>query len=487
MRASHRRLGALVVAAALAVAGCSVDLDLDGQSLTVDGPGATPTPGPGPTPTVGEPVPTPEGTGVPTPTPVEEPDDLPLDVAIEVAFADVEAYWAERFVELYGIEFTPVADKIPYWPSRPETLPACAGETAPPAVYMDNAFYCPPDDIIAWDAEGLFPDLYATFGDFAVALVIAHEYGHAVQSRVGWDFGPTIFIELQADCLAGAWAGAVDRGESPTGLSLSPKDLEGAIGGYLTFADPIGTPAGDPHAHGSGFDRVRAFIDGYSGDAEVCGDYLTSPPDVAEISFDPFDPNEGDMPLAELEPLLIEDLDTWWATDGAALLGIEWEPPRVLSYGDPAGAPPCDGRDPPRELAAERGYYCIRDNLVAYEAGAFQQDLFGASGDMAATYVLLHLYGQSLAVAQGLTDPGDVVLRADCLAGVWLADVYTQVADREERHLLFLSAGDLDEAIVGSVSWEPNGPSLQPPGEVRAFDRIAALSTGFFVGADDCP
>ena len=48
------------------------------------------------------------------------------------------------------------------------------------------------------------------------------------------------------------------------------------------------------------------------------------------------------------------------------------------------------------------------------------------------------------------------------------------------------SIADMDEAIVGTVSWLPNGPSLADPGDVRPFDRIAQLSAGFFDGADAC-
>ncbi|MCB0996880.1 MAG: neutral zinc metallopeptidase [Acidimicrobiales bacterium] len=493
----------VLLALSLGAAACSAQVDLTTNEVTSAGGGfSTPGPGdptPGPTDTPGPeetltpepddpPVATTPEAGDPTPAPSDDvEDDLPYDQTILLSFADVEAYWAIRLPEAFDTEFEPVTEKIPYRPSQPSTLPSCGGETGPPEVYQFNAFYCPPDDFIAYDDEGLFPDLYGTFGDFAVALVIAHEYGHAIQNRIGQDFGPTIYIELQADCLAGAWTGTVERGESPTDLTLSPTDLEEAIGGYLTFADPIGTPSQAQGAHGSGFDRMRAFLDGFTNDVEACGDYLTNRPPVAELPVFQDDP-AGNMPLVELEPLLEQDLNDWWAGEGSDLLGIAWTAPTVRTYQSPGQAPDCDGAAVRSDLALERGYYCVEDNLIAYDAGPFQQDLFATAGDLTATYQLLHLYGQSVAIAQGLTDPAEVVARADCLAGVYLGDVFsTPDGQAEAEHNnLRLTAGDMDEAIVGTVSWLPNGPSLADPGDVRPFDRIAQLSAGFFDGADAC-
>jgi hypothetical protein len=85
---------------------------------------------------------------------------------------------------------------------------------------------------VQWDAEGLMAPLYEQFGDFTVALVLAHEWGHAIQERFGFDdsANPTIVSELQADCLAGAWTGYVASGESDI-LVLEPGDLEEACPG----------------------------------------------------------------------------------------------------------------------------------------------------------------------------------------------------------------------------------------------------------------
>ena len=42
-----------------------------------------------------------------------------------------------------------------------------------------NAYYRPSEDVVAWDAEGLLPELREKFGDFMIPVVMAHEWGHA--------------------------------------------------------------------------------------------------------------------------------------------------------------------------------------------------------------------------------------------------------------------------------------------------------------------
>src|SRR5699024_5597229 len=71
-----------------------------------------------------------------------------------------------------------------------------------------NAFYCPPADVIAWDRAQLLPMLHQEFGPMAIGTVLAHEYGHAIQSDLGSRAGisrdtKTIVREQQADCFAG--------------------------------------------------------------------------------------------------------------------------------------------------------------------------------------------------------------------------------------------------------------------------------------------
>ena len=74
-----------------------------------------------------------------------------------------------------------------------------------------NAFYCVKSNFIAYDDVALMPRLAETFGTFSVALVLAHEWGHAIQDRAGNDGEQTVYLEQQADCFAGAFLATSPR------------------------------------------------------------------------------------------------------------------------------------------------------------------------------------------------------------------------------------------------------------------------------------
>lgn len=175
-------------------------------------------------------------------------------------FASLEVYWAETLPEVFGVPFTPPSRYVYY---RPEQAPGprCGPEQAP----ARNAFYCPVGDFIAWDETGLLIPYYVRSGDFAAAFVLAHEYGHVVQARLPERERLGVLTELQADCFAGAWARAVQEQGA-----LESGDLDEATLAVFAARDVPGTPFTDPRAHGSGFERTRAFSDGYEAGPRRC-------------------------------------------------------------------------------------------------------------------------------------------------------------------------------------------------------------------------
>ena len=176
----------------------------------------------------------------------------------------LETFWAILYPDLFGTAWTPVSGTIPYRPSS-GTFPACAGNTLDRAFYEGNAFYCAADDYVAWDDEVLFPDLYAQIGDFAIGLILANEWGRAVQSRAGLDIH-TPAAQLQVDCLAGVWAAALVPEDNPMEILLSAGDLEEGIAGFLTLS---ATPGEDGAV--SAFDRFESFKDGFFSGTDACG------------------------------------------------------------------------------------------------------------------------------------------------------------------------------------------------------------------------
>jgi predicted metalloprotease len=174
----------------------------------------------------------------------------------------LEAYWARAMPA--DLDAAYPGNPSGYFYYRPEEKPgpSCGRQPAPPK----NAFYCPPEDFIAWDETGLLIPYYIR-GDFAAAYVLAHEFGHAIQARLpeNRQLNVGILRELQADCLAGAWARSVEQ----QGL-LQAGDLDEAVTGLYSARDLPGTDFTDPRAHGSGFQRIRAFGHGYEGGPREC-------------------------------------------------------------------------------------------------------------------------------------------------------------------------------------------------------------------------
>lgn len=491
----------LCLALAMLAAACGTQLDIEiATDNSTDGANSSgpvvatePTPDGPDAPTPSTESPTPEAV-TPTPVPVVSRPALSLDDAIPFYFDSVEEYWSQRLAEVQGVDFEPVSDRFPYDPSDLDTVPECAGQLGPRELYEGNAFYCSPDDFIAWDNVGLFPDLLQQFGDFAVGLVIAHEYGHAVQERTG-ERGPTIFIELQADCYAGAWAGAMDRGEigGSGPMQLSGDDLNGAIGGFLLFRDPLGTPESDPGAHGSAFDRVSAFVDGFRAGPETCTDYLVDRPEVATILIDLSDPNEGNLPLDDLIPLLEDDLEPYLNRLGADVIGASYTAPAVaVAFGGAAGdPPPCGDLSVTAEEVRGIAFFCTETGQVFYDRSEMD-DLFTRdnAGDFASAYSFAHAYAQSLVVASDVEAGLQQVLSADCIVGVWARDIWEEqqlvIAAEERLHALSLSAGDLDEGVFGLVLVPGTVPSLAQEVQLLAFDRVASFGSGFFDGLNEC-
>ena len=145
-------------------------------------------------------------------------------------------------------------------------------------------FYCPADQTIYIDTafyDQLNRQLGAGPGDFARYYVIAHEYGHHVQTisgvsdsiRSAQNQNPRqanqlqVLMELQADCYAGVWAGknrnAIEPGDFEEGMQAAS-----AIGD-----DALTGGRGNPESftHGTSAQRMQALRLGLeSGDDRQC-------------------------------------------------------------------------------------------------------------------------------------------------------------------------------------------------------------------------
>ena len=149
-------------------------------------------------------------------------------------------------------------------------------------------FYCPRDQKVYVDLTfyGELRERFGAPGDFAQAYVLAHEIGHHIQTLTGINDDVrraqarepqarnrlSVQMELQADCLAGAWGySASQRG------ILEPGDVEEGLRAAAAIGDDrIQSMSGrgvhpESFTHGSSTQRVEWLRRGLaSGDPDAC-------------------------------------------------------------------------------------------------------------------------------------------------------------------------------------------------------------------------
>jgi uncharacterized protein len=210
-------------------------------------------------------------------------DDLRTFVA--VVLGDTEDVWHEAFRKMGR---TYQAPKLVLFSGAVESACGMAGSATGP-------FYCPSDHKVYLDLS-FFEDLRTRFGapgDFAQAYVIAHEVGHHVQTLLGISqkvnqlqsrVNPSernklsVRMELQADCLAGAWAQQANKsrqileaGDVEEGLNAAS-----AIGDDRIQRKTRGYVVPDAFTHGSAAQRVHWFKLGLqSGNIQACDTFNT--------------------------------------------------------------------------------------------------------------------------------------------------------------------------------------------------------------------
>jgi uncharacterized protein len=187
---------------------------------------------------------------------------------------DVDAYWTKTF-EDSGLP----EPRVSYgWIPAGQAAQSACGPLDDSA-----AAYCSGDDTI-YISEQFASDIYngaldhalpgssqgfgRTYGDFAVAYIVAHEYGHQIQDELGLfqQYGqqvPTMAFELQADCYAGAWAHSAAQEDR-----VSDEDVQEALDAALAVGD---FDTANPGHHGTPEQRREAWLSGFeSGDPAAC-------------------------------------------------------------------------------------------------------------------------------------------------------------------------------------------------------------------------
>ena len=188
--------------------------------------------------------------------PIEEVDGDSLAGDVRSAVGVTDAFWRQEFPDVFGRSYRSPRVEGGY---RGENGPTCGGQ---PSVAF-NAFYCPAQDFLAWD-DNLMAAGYQQIGDAWVYLIIAHEWGHAIQAQLPARYVSPA-VELQADCLAGAaLQGAADQGL----VRIEPGDDEEIATTLEAVADDY--PWTDQGSHGNARQRIAAFRAGVSRGVDGC-------------------------------------------------------------------------------------------------------------------------------------------------------------------------------------------------------------------------
>jgi predicted metalloprotease len=193
--------------------------------------------------------------------------EAPLEEVAVASFNDAQDVWDRALGDRYD-----PAKLVLFWDG---TRSGCGDASA-----AMGPFYCPLDRKVYIDL-GFYRELARRFGApgaFAQAYVIAHEVGHHVQNELGiarrvqaaQERDPSarntlsVRMELQADCLAGAWArtlgerGRLDPGDIDAGLRAAA-----AVGDDRIQRQTTGRVRPEAFTHGTAEQRARWFRRGY--------------------------------------------------------------------------------------------------------------------------------------------------------------------------------------------------------------------------------
>ncbi|MQY25064.1 neutral zinc metallopeptidase [Nocardia aurantia] len=403
-------------------------------------------------------------------------DRLALD-----ALDDIQTFWQGAFARNFDGAFAPLTT-FRSWDARApqrDDLQFCGEST----YQVINAAYCRLDNTIGWDRGVLLPMMNDDFGPMAVVMVLAHEYGHAVQNMAHLVAGgdPVLVKEQQADCFAGVFMRHVAEGGAQHFTINTSDGLNKVLAATVAIRD---ANPGDPEAvHGSAFERVTAVQIGFTDGPKSCKAI-----DVRDVNrrrknlpqnFGVDDSGETEVSKSNLVEL---------TKAMAAVLPISKEP----TYDYHGATLHClDGADT-RPVT-----YCPATNTIGIDLPALarrgapddpERDGFPThvGGDYNAYVVLVSRYALAVqeSAHQQLAGPKPA-LRAACLSGV----ITAKLADPKRaagQGDISLSVGDLDKAVSGLLTDGLAASDVDGRTVPSGFSRVDAFRAGVLGSRQTC-
>lgn len=435
-----------------------------------------------------------------------------FDQLVQNALSDVMEFWKREYPKISGgKQLPPIKGGLFSFDggeiartghaSGPAAQDKCIQDS--PREIIDNGFYCRLNDSIAWDRNPnhIFAQLADHYGPFLVAMVFAHEFGHAISQRLGiFDSNPrTILTESQADCASGAWVASALNGQAPHFRDVTTQTVDVALEGYLDGRD--GTPSGEQDvSHGNGFDRLSAIADGIDKGVTYCygNDYFnrsfTERPYSDPKDFDSGG-NQSFADTTDPNGLLVQDLNRFWSA-AAKTVHRTFQPVKIVEADHPA----CETSQ------STEFDYCPDDNTVYFSASFAMfayNSLPGVVGDGATGDVKLvfnqpadFALGNLFSVAWGLAvrhqlfggsmDDRSALIAATCYTGAYAKDVnVAQNSPQAQGKEIILSPADLDEATSSMLELVGNPRAFGERG-TSGLDRVQAFVKGYNGGLHAC-
>jgi hypothetical protein len=411
---------------------------------------------------------------------VENTDDGEIDRAALMAVEDIEDFWSQHYSDAFAGTFAPVSRLVSVDPRASMTV---CNEDA--SAFDYNALYCAPDDLIAWDRVDLMPVAKEFFGDMTINGLLAHEYGHALQTRaglVGEQRSSILVREQQADCLGGVYMRWVAEGHSPRFSLNTTRALDQVMAGAIAGRDPISTydtRSLDPPSHGTALDRVSAIQTGFDLGAQGCAAI-----DSAEIQQ-----RRGNLPQSLFDSASPQSdiaINDQTLSTLLELLGQIFSPANP-----PTLAPEGGGCAVSRQQPVA---YCPDTNQIAVDMSTLQKvgapadesDFVLLQGDNTALSMVTSRYVLALQHERGVSLSSAVAaMRTACLTGV----AQRKMADpirRPSGNQLVLGAGDLDEAVSGLLTNGMVATDVSGTPVPSGFTRILAFRAGLLGDAEEC-